>query len=79
MVETVYERVGHRRLYAALCSNRGQYMVHESRPAAELSIIESVSYLFVPCLSWCFFRERITGRKALAIGIIILGVVVFFL
>lgn len=45
----------------------------------EVSIMESLSYLFVPLLSWLFFKERITWRKAGAIAVIMLGVVVFFL
>lgn len=45
----------------------------------EVSIIESLSYLFVPILSWLFFKERITWRKASAIGVIMVGVVVFFI
>ena len=45
----------------------------------EVSIIESLSYLFVPLLSWMFFKERITWRKAGAIAVIMIGVVVFFL
>lgn len=44
----------------------------------EVSIIESLSYLFVPVLSWFFFKERITWRKAGAIAVIMVGVVVFF-
>ena len=44
----------------------------------EVSIIESLSYLFVPLLSWLFFGERITTRKALAIAIILVGITVFF-
>lgn len=44
----------------------------------ELSIIESLSYLFVPCLSWMFFEERITKRKMLAIGLILIGIIIFF-
>lgn len=44
----------------------------------EVSIIEALSYLFVPCLSWLFFKESITWRKAGAIAIIMVGVVVFF-
>ena len=44
----------------------------------ELSIIESLSYLFVPVLSWFFFKEKITWRKACAIAVIMAGVVVFF-
>lgn len=45
----------------------------------EIGGIESLSYLFVPCLSWLFFKEGITWRKAGAIAVIMIGVVVFFL
>ena len=45
----------------------------------EISIIESLSYLFVPVLSWIFFKENITWRKAGAIAVIMAGVLVFFL
>ena len=45
----------------------------------EVSIIESMSYLFVPILSFVTFRERLTWRKIIAIGVIIIGIIVFFL
>lgn len=45
----------------------------------EVSIIESLSYLFVPSLSWFFFKESITWRKAGAIAVIMAGVFVFFI
>lgn len=45
----------------------------------EVSVIESLSYLFVPLLSRVFFKERITWRKAGAIAVIMTGVVVFFM
>lgn len=45
----------------------------------EVSIIESLSYLFVPVLSWLVFKEGITWRKAGAIVMIMVGVVVFFI
>lgn len=45
----------------------------------EISIIESLSYLFVPVLSWVFFKESITWRKAGASAVIMAGVLVFFL
>ena len=45
----------------------------------EISIIESLSYLFMPTLSWLFFKEKVTWRKAGAIAVIMVGVVVFFL
>lgn len=45
----------------------------------EVSIVESLSYLFVPMLAWLFFKERVTWRKAGAIAVIIAGVLVFFL
>lgn len=44
----------------------------------EVSIIESLSYLFVPVLSLLIFNERITWKKAGAIVVIMAGVVVFF-
>ena len=47
--------------------------------AKELSSIESLSYLFVPLLSWFILKERISKKKLVAIGLIMAGVVVFFL
>lgn len=45
----------------------------------EVSTIESLSYLFVPCLAFLLFKEKITWRKVGAIAIIIGGVILFFL
>lgn len=45
----------------------------------EVSIIESLSYLFVPCLAFLLFKEKITHRRIAAIAIIITGVILFFL
>jgi len=45
----------------------------------EVSTIESLSYLFVPCLSWLIFGEQLSRRKVIAIGVIICGVIVFFI
>lgn len=45
----------------------------------EISIMESLSYLFVPLFSWIFFKERISWRKVGAIMVIMLGVAVFFM
>lgn len=45
----------------------------------EISIIESLSYLFVPVLSWIFFKEKISIQKIGAIVVIMTGVVVFFI
>lgn len=44
----------------------------------EVSIIESMSYLFVPILSFVIFKERLTWRRVSAIGVIIIGIIVFF-
>lgn len=44
----------------------------------EVSIIESMSYLFVPVLSFFIFKEKLTWRKIFAIAIIITGVIMFF-
>lgn len=45
----------------------------------EVSIIESLSYLFVPLLSFFLFNEKITIRKIISIFIIITGITVFFI
>lgn len=45
----------------------------------EVSIIESVSYLFVPVLGALFFKEKISPRKAMGVALILGGIVVFFL
>ena len=45
----------------------------------EVSVIESMSYLFVPCLAFVLFKEELGWRKIGAIGIIIAGVILFFL
>ena len=45
----------------------------------EISIIESLSYLFVPSLAFLLFKEKITWRKAGSIVIIMVGVILFFL
>lgn len=44
----------------------------------EVSVIESMSYLFVPMLAFMLFKEKLTVRKICAIAVIITGVVIFF-
>ncbi len=44
----------------------------------EVSIIESLSYLFVPLLSLLFFKDHVGWRKMGAIVIIMIGIAVFF-
>lgn len=44
----------------------------------EVSVIESMSYLFVPVLAFMLFKEKLTARKMCAIAIIIGGVIIFF-
>ena len=58
-----YGIMGASLLLNVLCLSRGVQV-------KEISIIESLSYLFVPLLSWLFFEERITWRKAGAIAVI---------
>lgn len=55
------------------------WCMHQDLQLKELSIIESLSYLFVPLLSWFIFHEQINARKAIAIAVIIVGVIVFFI
>lgn len=44
----------------------------------EVSIMESLSYLFVPLLSYLVFKEKLSWQKMGAIAVIMIGVVVFF-
>ena len=45
----------------------------------EVSVIESMSYLFVPVLAFMLFKEKLSVRKICAITIIIGGVILFFI
>lgn len=71
-VITGYGIMGCSLLLNVFCLSRGVQV-------KEISIIESLSYLFVPLLSWFFFKEKVTWRKAGAIAVIMVGVVVFFI
>jgi len=55
------------------------WCMHNGLQLKQISIIESTAYLFVPLLSWFIFDEAISARKALAIGVIITGGIVFFI
>lgn len=68
---------GYTLMFAAMVANI--WCMHQGLLLKDLSIIEAMSYFFVPALSWLIFKEPITRRKALAIGIIIIGVIVYFL
>ncbi len=54
------------------------YAMSKGVKLKEVSIIESLSYLFVPILSCMLFKENISLRKWGAITIIMIGVIVFF-
>lgn len=55
------------------------WAMHFGVQAKEVSSIEALSYLFVPVLSWFVFKEKISKSKAIAIGLIIGGVLIFFM
>lgn len=55
------------------------WAIHIGVLAQEVSIIECINYLLIPLAAWWVFKEPITKRKMVAIGIIIVGVIVFFL
>jgi len=55
------------------------YCMSKGVQVKELSIIESLSYLFVPTLALFFFNEKINKQKVIAIAVIMVGVVVFFI
>jgi drug/metabolite transporter (DMT)-like permease len=67
-----YAIMGCSLLLNVFCMSRGVQL-------KEMGGIEALSYLFVPVLSWLFFKERITWWKVGAIAVIMTGVVVFFM
>lgn len=44
----------------------------------EMTILESLGYIFVPILSLLFFKEKITLREILSMGLIIVGILIFY-
>ena len=54
------------------------YALSQGIQVKELSIIEALSYLFVPTLSYLCFREKITRMKLFSIAIILFGFWIFF-
>ena len=44
----------------------------------ELGTLEALGYLFVPFLSYVFFKEKINLQKIFAIFLVLTGVVIFF-
>lgn len=45
----------------------------------EVGIMESLSYLFVPMMSFVLFQEKLTLLKICSIGVVICGVIIFFI
>lgn len=42
------------------------------------AVLESSNYLFVTFFGWFFFGERLNKRKLVGLGIILLGIFIFF-
>lgn len=55
------------------------YAMSKGVQLKEVGIIEALSYLFVPCLAFVLFKEKLGWRKIGVIGIIIGGVILFFI
>ena len=55
------------------------YAMSKGVMVKEVSIIESLSYLFVPVLSFFLFGEKLTWTKVEAIAVIMTGVIVSFM
>jgi drug/metabolite transporter (DMT)-like permease len=41
------------------------------------ALLESLSYIFVPALSWFFFREKLKQNQIIGILFIVMGIIVF--
>ena len=45
----------------------------------EMAILEALGYVFVPTLSYLFLKEQISWRTTGGIGMILLGIIVFYI
>lgn len=54
------------------------YAMSQGIQLKEVGIIESLSYLFVPVLAFFLFGEKLSVRKVCAIGVIVVGIIIFF-
>jgi len=43
------------------------------------ALLESFSYIFIPTLSWFFFKERLNKIQWLGVGFIVSGILVYIL
>lgn len=62
-----------------VCMAANIYAMSKGVMVKDVSIIESLSYMFVPMLSFFLFGEKLTWKKVGSIVIIIAGVIVFFI
>jgi len=67
---------GYAIMFASLLINI--YALSKGVQVKEISSMESLSYIFVPLLSYFIFKETISLKKIIAIAIIISGIVIFF-
>jgi drug/metabolite transporter (DMT)-like permease len=54
------------------------YCMSKGVGVKSVGIIESMSYVFVPFLSWRLYKERLSKRKIGAVLLIMLGIIIFF-
>lgn len=73
----VWVMCGYGIMFASMVVNI--YAMSKGVMAKEMSIIESLNYLFVPMLSFFLFGEKLTWKKVGAIVVIMTGVIVFFM
>ena len=45
----------------------------------DLPILEALGYIFVPILSLIFLKEKISGKNIVALSMIIVGIIIFYL
>ncbi len=53
------------------------YFAYRKLPVSMTAVWDSSSYLFVTLFGALFFRERVTKKKLLALGLILAGILVF--
>ncbi len=72
----IYVIVGYGMLFVSMVLT---VAVYRHLSYLSVPIVEAVGYVLVPLLSYLFFQEKITQRKALGILFILGGVLIYYL
>lgn len=53
-------------------------IVYRGMDFMNVPVIEAIGYVLVPVLSYFFFREKLSRKKVLGIGCILVGILIYY-